>query len=520
MRQVGFYSTGIKECTLPHYDTFTKGLTGQDSSLASNKILDSQKQMYEKHGKRLSSTISGICVPDLFNTYGLTAKDEFIRDMFTPINCHTGKDAIVSYLVANNAYKFIEKDAFTIPQCANNIVFKKGCLIIPRGEILWSLLAYNANKLASGDDPTDVFKIYVDKCGGNIPGDDDLDVEWKIDDDRKYKSHYRFSDPNVAQAVRNRRDLDDHYSQVSPDETKYVYLNPNIYARIKSFRCISPKNKSLVQQDFSLYTMNYYFAQFFAGLSLISSPPKALLMYPPGTLESICPPKADIMVVNLPNSNDIEDLETWTNVEVANEGYRIKGKDKFSVPRNMILIGDCKDMNTCSEPYDNTNFNVIEATERHSMVPVREEYAIFKIVVVENSQLKYFGSNSQLYFKKIIKNSFPNKLSNNTLEISNFTPNCMLTPLGVVSTKNICEGDPLVMKDHTLDMTRIHIMPKTGWRCEIETKSMPGHYDDNSIIDDVSGVLRETDQKNLKYPLNYTANFISSLGTNISILPN
>jgi hypothetical protein len=590
MSEVGIYSTGLKRCTLPHYDKASVGLT-QDISLPHNLVFDAQKEIFDRYGHIMSPALLGICVADLFTTFGLSSKDSYVRDMFTPINCFTGKDTVVSYLVANSAYNIVEKDAFTpVQQVNTNIVFNKGCLIVPRGEILWSLLAYNANAIAIGDDPSDLFKIYVDRCGG----DEGIDIEQKWtrpaagnDDCIKYPSHYEFSNksannlfpdwppdpvepvleleplpvaaiPNeieinrineanrlkqqvyAAAMVQHNKDVD-HVSlqrekylksiysseNKNANETKFVYLNPNIYAKIKAFRCISPHNMSLMDQDFILYTMNLFYSQFFSTLALISTQPEILLMYPPATLEMICPKKPDTMVVALPRLQNgvVENIDDWT-IREADIGYGLDVNVNriISVPHNMILIADVISMNTCSETLSNTNRNVVEAIEHKLMSGVRDEYLVLKAYGLENTNLNHFNENTgRQFFKKIIKNSYPNKLQDDGTTISTFTPNCTLTPLGIVATKSICENDPLVIDNHQIDIKRIHVQPKTGWTCEIESVQLPTHVEEVSEIglsSKKAGVLRQSDQRELKFPLNFSPHFVTAMGTNINIIPN
>lgn len=591
MSEVGVYSTGLKQCILPHYDKVSFGLT-QDINLPQNSIFDAQKEIFDSHGHIMSPVFLGMCAADLFTTFGLSSRDAFIRDIFSPIHCYTGNDVIVSYLVANNAYKIVDKDAFTPPSCReSNIVFKKGCLIVPRGEIIWSLLAYNAQTIAIGDDPSDQFKIYVSKCGGaRVPGEKRVNKLETVGVDVIYKSHYSYSnDVNEAQfddlppVVENepiladlvqvpvadgteerkgeivriteennikQREYNDKKIKYDKDvairalnvqqivksrfsseqkvanTTQYVYLNPNLYAKLKSFRCIDPHNMSLIDQDYILYTMNLFYSEFFSTLALISAPPDTLLMYPPGTLEMNCPPKPDTMVVTLPNYNDLIDLKRWTITETE-IGYGLKDAIRaiVEIPKNMILIGDLVSMNICRENMPNTNRNIVEAIEQKKMMSVRDEYSVIKRYNLETNSFKYFNENSGIqFFKKIIKNSYPETVKDGDTVISTYTPNCILTPLGIVATKSICENDPLVIGDHKLDIKQLNVQPKTGWSCEIESVQLPSHVEaaigGSESGRKKAGVLRQFDQKELKFPLNYSPHFIAAMGTNINILPN
>lgn len=489
----GLYTSSVKKCVIPHYNSYTDSI-----KLPANAVFEAERGNYEKYGDSLSGAITGVCLPDQFSYYGLLSRENYIKNLFNALSCFTGQDVAISFLVASPAYKLREKDALT-QRCPSNLVFKKGCLIIPRGEIVWSLLAIDSSNIAQGESEDDVFKIFIKESAVANPNNPGLILPSMEKKDEESRIHYEHL--KIPADQRN-------ITSKESNNSRYVYLNPTLYNRIKTFRCISPHEKTIFDQDFMLFSMNLMYVQSLSALALVSTPPKRLLQYPPGSRESICPPKKDSMCVLIPK---VENLDTWSIQ--TDDGLSM---DEKTICNNVVLVADAKRHNTCNTTND-LNHNIIHAIETQYMNSVREEYNILKSVEFQHMGLdSWYDIESQQFWKKIIINSYPNKVKNGDEDICTNAANCILTPLGVVAIRNICEGDPLIFKDHTINLKKIWMLPRSGWKCDIIPRELPVQEQLNDT--EKAGIVKMSDPKIQKNPLNYNPSFITSLGTNISLL--
>jgi len=129
----------------------------------------------------------------------------------------------------------------------------------------------------------------------------------------------------------------------------------------------------------------------------------------------------------------------------------------------------------------------------------------------------YFDDIQRAYWYKFIKNTYPTKLTFKEEEISSFKPNCQLTPLGVCSIRRICTGDPLIFIDNEMKIDQIHLPNKISpWECIIEKLEIPEY---KKLADSEKAGEPSSKQRVLANPLTFTPAFVTSLGTNIPILP-
>jgi hypothetical protein len=487
----GIYTTRIKNCVVPHY----KKTGGESEELFKNFIINSvferEIYMYNKYGNKISSAISGICISDLFTHYGLTQRDEYVKTLFSTISCYEGKDSVISFLIATRPYR-IKTSSET---CPNNIVFEKNTLIVPRGEILWSLLGIPGDKIGMSSDPNN-FKIYIQ----SVDEADPIHMVTTSDEEFKtHKEHLKIT--SIAK----------HTDATTRPELHYVTLNPFIYTRIKAYRCIDTEGRNLDEQYFMLHKMNLLYSQSIGALSVIPVGAKRLLQYPPGTRESICC-KEDTLHIGVPKSYCGE-IDNWARKDSAKQGqaYDYTGK----VPKNTVVFPECENSDVCKNNRDGFH-NFIQQYENSHIVKIREEYADIK---PSEDIPKCFDDTQRSYWFKFIKNTYPTQLKFRTEVVSSFTPNCRLTPIGVVALRRICEGDPLIFDSNALEIDQIHSPhTKSLWDCAIEQLEIPEY---KQLADDIKpGESKTTNARVSANPLSYSGSpFVTSLGTNITILP-
>lgn len=490
----GIYTTRIKNCVVPHY----KKTGGESEELFKNFIMNTvferEIYMYNKYGNKISSAISGICISDLFTQYGLTQRDEYVKTLFSTISCYQGKDSVISFLVASKPYRIksnLEND------CPNNIVFEKNTLIVPRGEIMWSLLGIPGDKIGVNSDPNS-FKICIQKTDDAEP----INMVATVGDEfKRHMEHLKITKIEKFSGATQKPDL------------YYVTLNPYIYTRIKAYRCIDTEGRNLDEQYFMLHKMNLLYSQSIGALSVIPVEAKRLLQYPPGTRESICC-KEDTLNIGVPKSF-CEDIGTWANKDDDDNGraYTYTGK----VPKNTIVFPECESSDVCKNNRDGFH-NFIQQYESSHISKIREEYSDIK--PSDDSKIpKCFDDNQRSYWYKFIKNTYPTELQFKKEVVSSFTPNCKITPIGVVSIRRICEGDPLIFEGNSLEIDQIH-SPHTRslWDCAIEQLEIPEFK--RLSDEEKSGESRNTSARTSANPLSYSGSpFVTSLGTNITILP-
>lgn len=491
----GIYTTRIKNCVVPHYKKHGGESEELFKNFIMNTIFEREIYMYNKYGNKLSSAISGICIADLFTQYGLSQRDEYIKTLFSTISCYQGKDSVISFLTANKPYKL--KNSQENNNCPDNIVFEKHTLIIPRGELMWSLLGIPGDKIGINSDPNS-FKICIQKV-------DDTEaismVSTTNDEFKEHKNHLKLTK------------IEKFSGTGSKPQLYYVTLNPYIYTRIKAYRCIDTEGRNLDEQYFMLHKMNLLYSQSIGALSVIQVEAKRLLQYPPGTRESICC-KGDILNIGVPKTF-CEEIDKWaTKVEGdVGQAYTYTG----SVPRNTIVFPECENVDVCKSNRDGFH-NFIQQYENSHISKIREEYADIK----PDESLKIpacFDDNQKSYWYKLIRNTYPKELKFREEVVSSFTPNCQITPIGVVSTRRICEGDPLIFEGNTLEIDQIH-RPHTRslWDCSIEQLEIPEYK--RLADEEKSGESKNTSAKISANPLSYSGSpFVTSLGTNITILP-
>ena len=496
------YSTRIKKCVVPHYKK-----TGGDSdelfkNWNINSVFESEVELYDRFGHRMSSAISGMCIADLFTQFGLTQRDEYVKSLFSTISCYQGKDSIVSFLVANRPYR-IRNTEITDIKCPDNVVFEKGTLILPRGELMCALLGIPGDRIANSNDPNH-FKIYIHK----VTGTDKIEaIKKEADEFDNHFHHLKVKDvtkiePNATAAQR--------------PAAYYVTLNPFIYTRMKAYRCIPQDGRNLEEQYFMLHKMNLLFSQTLGAMSVIPVEARRLLQYPPGTRESICC-ENDILNVSIPNNVEGgNDFDSWA---IKEEGNNIgRNNDGFTygdpIPKNTIIFPEVKDTDLCKTNRENFH-SFIQQFENTNINKIREEYSDIKIDVAGFPE--YYDDNQRAFWYKFIKNTYPTRLTFLGDEISKFTPNCQLTPLGVVAIKKICEGDPLIFKENEMKIDQIHIPNRVSpFDCLIERVDIPD-YKRLHDGDRAGEVISK--QRVHANPLTYTPAFVTSLGTNITILP-
>jgi len=493
------YSTRLKKCVIPHY----KQTGGESDELFKNwhinTVFENELDTYEKYGHRMSSAISGMCLGDLFTQYGLTQRDEYVKTLFSTISCYRGKDSIISFLVASRPYRIKNKELDLQP-CLDNVVFQKGTLIIPRGELLWALLSIPGDKIGTSNDPNS-FRIYIQ----GVPDKDRIEPIKQLDGEFQTHSNH-LGITNISKKEINA-------NPQSRPTTYYVKLNPFIYTKIKAYRCISPEGRNLEEQYFMLHKMNLLYSQSFGAMALMAVEARRLLQYPPGTRESICCER-DLLNVGIPQSH-ATNINRWAIKQEKeqnqnnNDGYDYTG----TLPKNTIIFPEATNTDVCKSNRDGFH-NFIQQFERNYFPKIREEYGDIKIN--DNTfAVDYDDSHSKFWFK-LFNNTYPSKLTYQGEIISTFSHNCELTAVGVVSTRDICEGDPLIFDKNEMKIDQIHIPNQLSpWECLIEKMDIPEYRK----LPDVEKV---GETKNLQRvqanPLTYTSAFVTSLGTNITIL--
>lgn len=488
----GIYTTRIKKCVVPHY----KKTGGESEELFKNFIMNTifegEINMYNRYGNKISSAISGVCITDLFTQYGLTQRDEYVKTLFSTISCYQGKDSIISFLVATKPYR-IKTNSDT---CPNNIVFEKNTLIIPRGELLWSLLGIPGDKIGMSNDANG-FKIFIQPIDD---GDNMLMVATVTDEFKEHKEHLGITKIEKS-------------TETQKPPLYYVTLNPYIYTRIKAYRCIDTEGRNLDEQYFMLHKMNLLYSQSIGALSIIPVEAKRLLQYPPGTRESICC-KADTLNIGVPKSF-CDNIDSWAVKDSQDKGQAFKYEGK--VPKNAIVFPESLSSDICKNNRDGFH-NFIQQYENSHIIKIREEYADIK----PDADAKIpdcFDVNQKSYWYKFLRNTYPNELKFKNEVVSSFTPNCKLTPIGVVATRRICEGDPLIFEGNSLEIDQINSPhTKSLWDCAIEQIDIPEYK--KLSDEDKSGESRSTTAKVSANPLSFSGSpFVTSLGTNITILP-
>lgn len=508
------YTTSVTKCVVPHYKNDT-GESGQFfANWNMNSVFEQEHDRYVKKGHKMSSAIAGLCEADLFSQYGLVTHDEYVKTLFSTMSCYKGKDTVVSFLEAGRPYKLLSPNVDQ-PNCPDNVVFRKYCLIIPRGELMWALLAIPGDKIGVSND-SNSFKIYIHsvKDGVRVSA-----VAVSSDEFKSHAAHLNFT------KVEKKADA------ASKPDAYYVTLNPFIYTRIRAYRCIPPEGRTLDEQHFMVHKMNAFYTHSIGALALISVSAKRLLQYPPATREQLCI-DTDLLNVGIPESffktPAAESAEVggegqagtqklkWAHFEagavsdINNSGFEYEG----SLPKNMIVFPESKDSDVCrSNRKDLHSF--IQHYEHSIMVKVREEYGEVK---PDYAVLDCYDEEEKPFWYKLIKNTYPTKLTFNNEVISHFTPNCMLTPLGVVAIRDICEGDPLIFEENVMPIDKIDINKYSSpWECSIETLNMPDY---RRISDfEKAGEPLNPPPKVQANPMSYTSAFVTSIGTNITILP-
>jgi len=494
------YSTRIKKCILPHY----KKSGGESDELFKNwhinSVFESQTDTYDKYGHRMSSAIAGMCLADLFTQYGLTQRDEYVKSLFSTISCYSGKDSVISFLVASRPYNIKNKEQEQ-PTCPDNVVFEKGTLIIPRGELLWALLSIPGDKIGTSNDPNS-FRIYIQ----SVDDKDSIEAVKRLGDE--FKSHA----DHLGITNIEKKPLDADVTKRTP--AYYITLNPFIYTRIKAYRCIPPDGRNLEEQYFMLHKMNLLYSQTIGAMAVIPVEAKRLLQYPPGTRESICCGR-DLLNVGIPQTY-AADLGGWAIKEEVHEiknnngGYTYTGK----IPRNTIIFPEVLQSDVCKSNREDFH-SFVQQYESNYVGKIREEYGDIKIDI--DNFAEYFDDTQRSYWYKFIKNTYPTKLTFKDDEISKFTPNCRLTALGLVATRKICDGDPLILVENEMKIDQIHIPNRVSpWECSIENVDIPDY---RRLADDEKAGESINNQRVQANPLTFTSAFVTSLGTNITILP-
>lgn len=490
----GLYTTRIKQCVVPHY----KKSGGESEELFKNfimnKIFEREIYMYNKYGNKLSSAISGLCITDLFTQYGLTQRDDYIKTLFSTISCYMGRDSVISYLVASKPYRTISNEN----TCPDNIVFEKNTLIIPRGEIMWALLGIPGDKIGVNIDPNS-FKICIQSVKDNnnpLPTITTSGDEFKL-----HKDHLKI------------KEIKKHTTG-TPPTIYYVTLNPYIYTRIKAYRCIDTEGRNLDEQYFVLHKMNLLYSQSIGSLAVIPVEAKRLLQYPPGTRESICCDK-DVLNIGVPSSV-CDTINSWA---VKDDDNKIGKQFEYDgeLCKNTIIFPECHNSDVCKNNRDGFH-NFIQQYETSHISKIREEYADLK----PDTSVKIpdcFDDNHKAYWYKLIKNTYPTELKFKTDVVSQFTPNCKITPVGVVSIRRICEGDPLIFEGNILEIDLLNTPhTKSLWDCAIEQLEIPEYR--KLADEEKSGEAKNTNARISANPLSFSGSpFVTSLGTNITILP-
>jgi len=494
------YSTRIKKCVCPHY----KGNDGSQlaevmKNVYINVVFEGQVSIYEKYGHRMSTAICGMCLADLFAQYGLTQKDDNVKTLFSNMSCFSGKDSGVSLLVASMPY-IMRNNNLDNQKCPSNVLYPPGTLVLPRGEFAWQLLSIPGDRICTSLDPH-TFRIYITRVKDRDRIEPIKNVGGEL------KSHREHLGITKVETI----PLDDDVTK--RHDAYYVTLNPFIYTRIKAYRCVPPEGRNLEDQFFMLHKMNLLYSQTMGAMAVIPVEAKRLLQYPPGTRETTCCPP-DLLNVGIPESVST-DIDAWAIKEEKEQhknhvdGFNITG----SLPKNMIFFPDAKDFDTCKSNIDNFH-NFIQEYESSYISQIREEYAEIK---VDRDFYDYFDDNQRAFWYKFIKHTYPSKLSFKGEVISSFTPNCQLTPLGVVAIRNICQNDYLVFKDNEMKIDEIHLPNKISpWECVIEKVDIPEY---RKIPDSEKAGETINKQRVQANPLTFTPAFVTSLGTNITILP-
>lgn len=496
------FSTNIKKCILPHY---SKGIgeNNQDlfKSWTINSIFEAEMPLYEKFGNKLSSAISGLCITDLFTQYGLAQRDEYLNNMFPVLSCFQGpRDSIMSFIVASKPYKMVNSEE---PTCSDNIVFKKGCLIIPRGELLWSLLSIPGDKIGTSND-ANAYKIYVHSVDTA-----DSRLESVRTSSEEYKSHIEHLKITKVETK--------PIADENKEDQYYVTLNPFIYTRIKAYKCISLENKTLEEQYFIIHRMQLLFAQTIGSLSLLSVHPQRLLQYPPATCDQICSSN-DILNVGIPSLyfDDMKRCAIKEEKELHKnkyEGFTYTGK----LPSNTIVFPESHEANACKSNRDGQLHSFLLEYEKTHLPKVRDEYSEIK-AGVDFTAANYFDDEQKTYWFKIIKNSYPNKLKHKDQDISSYEPNVTLSPLGVVALRDVCLHDPLIFKSNEMHIEKINTPSnRPSFDCTIENQQFPEykHLSHLKKAGEGSSPVPRVQAS----PLGYSSSFVTSIGTNITILP-
>lgn len=512
------YSTNITKCVVPHYKNDSSGESSEFfANWKMNSVFEQEYETYMRKGHKISSAMSGLCEADLFYYFGLVQRDEYVRTLFSAISCFTGKDSVVSYLEAGRPYKLLNSNPEN-SSCPDNIVFNKHCLIIPRGELLWSLLAIPGDKIAVSNNANN-FRIFIHP----VEERDRLEKLTTVDDEFKlHKQHLGLDNlkENTSGATQ---------------KTYYVTLNPFLYTRIRSFRCIPPEGRSLDEQHFMIHKMNAFYTHSLGAISLLSTNARRLLQYAPGTREILCT-GTDKINVGIPkkfyegttSATPSTSTAPVTSTPILSKWARSeedeRGTDKFygydydnkKLPVNTIVFPEAKEIDVCkSNRKDFHSF--IQYYEQSMMTKIREEYADIK----SDDSFKLidaYDNDSKTFWYKLIKNTYPSKLTYKEDTISQFTPNCMLTPLGVVAIRDICLNDPLIFEENTMEIDKINKNKySSNWECSIETLEMPDYKRIANV--EKAGEPSNPPPRVQANPMAYSSAFVTSIGTNITILP-
>lgn len=450
-----------QKCVIPHYIDFVDDAFNK---YPENKIFEAHRELYKEFGNKMSAAVAGLCVADLYAVYGLVSLEGSARNIFKCIIPNDVQDTNISFLTATATTV-----AIVDANRPDNIVFSKGCLIVPRGEILWSLLAYDAAenfKINDDDDDDDDFKIYL-TFSKKVTANDHRkktppftlpyykrkeEVGWG---ERKKLSHYSHLEIDTNLAT-------EYAAQEAIAKSRYVYLNPNINNFIKSFKYIAPRQDHHQQSDrkYLLFASNLFFIQTITGLSLLSTHANRLLMYPPSNNERICMKRKNEMSITIPRSNDtVARLRSFSLFEKGT-GYT---NPECIISRNVVLFANVRpppSSDADKPPQIAFNSEIVRVFEREKIKNIREtnnnDNRLLETTTTTDGlkELKeFFDIESYRYFNRILQNTYPNVLKfGKETTLATYTPNCMMTSIGLVATKNICQREFLIVQGNVFDL--------------------------------------------------------------------
>jgi hypothetical protein len=379
-----------------------------------NTTFEIHTTMYKRFAQS-KSIICGLCIVDLFTVFGLTQRNTS-KALF-----NLNISASHAYLVGNRAYKYKAGGGQT-----PIAVFKKGCLLIPRGEIIYSLLAYRQDDLTLHDE----FRIYIT-----------TDADFENGDANK--------------------------------TGRYVTLNPNLMCKLRSFRSI--EDHLQLGGEYGALVLSLLYVQSVTGLSLLSCSPETLMKISPSNGHSF---------VALPGQSNR--LKNRMSVHIKEPLYA-DSKDWTLDDKQIKITPEWKPMSELLEPFRITTVTsqdscvplehlkdqyggLINSMERNTMSRIRHELDEMELFYSSNDSTfpkldefknrKIFDSPQSLsFFKNIIFSTFPKTWKDNDTneQIYFMKENCIFTELGLVACRDICENDCII-----IDETEIRTRPSNS----------------------------------------------------------